>query len=116
MKNQRGVALSGLIFWGVVLALVALLGMKVAPPSLEYWKVMKGAKGTLAKMGPDATVADVRKTFDKFAEVDHLEFRGSDLDISKDGGQIVISVDYEKRIHLFWNVSLIINYKGSTAG
>jgi len=35
---------------------------------------------------------------------------------TKDGGKIVIEFGYEKRIPLFWNVSLLIDYKGSTAG
>lgn len=70
MKHQRGVALSGLIFWGIVITLVAVLGMKVVPTTIEYYKILKGVKATVAKVGPDATVADVRKTFDNFATVD----------------------------------------------
>lgn len=116
MKNQRGVALSGLIFWGIVIALVAVLGMKVAPTTIEYYKILKDAKSTVAKSGPESTVAEVRSTFDKFAEIDMLEFSAKDLDISKENGKIVISFEYEKRIPLFWNVSLLIDYKGSTAG
>jgi hypothetical protein len=116
MKNQRGIALSGLLFWSIVLVLVAVLGMKVLPTYIEYTKILKDAKGTVGQVGPDATVADVRKTFDKFAEIDMLDFPSSQLDVSKDGGRIVIEFAYEKRIHLFWNVSLLIDYKGSTAG
>ena len=115
MKYQRGVALSGLIFWGIIIALVAILGMKVAPTTIEYYKVLKDAKATVNKVGPDATVAEVRKTFDNFANIDSLEFRSDQLDISKDGGKIVASFDYDKKIPLFANVSLVINYKGSTA-
>ena len=40
MKYQRGVALSGLIFWGVVITLVAVLGMKVVPTTIEYYKIL----------------------------------------------------------------------------
>jgi hypothetical protein len=116
MKNQRGVALSGLIFWGIVLAMVAVLGMKVVPTYIEYYKILKGAKGAVTQAGPEATVADVRRSFDKFAEIDMIEFKGKDLDVSKDGGKIVAEFAYEKRIPLFWNVSLLIDYKGSTAG
>jgi hypothetical protein len=115
MKYQRGVALSGLIFWGIVIALVAILGMKVAPTTIEYYKVLKDAKATVNKVGPDATVADVRKTFDNFANIDSLDFKAEQLDVSKDGGKIVASFDYDKKIPLFANVSLVINYKGSTA-
>ncbi len=115
MKYQRGVALSGLIFWGVVIALVAILGMKVVPTTVEYYKILKDAKASVNKVGPDATVADVRRAFDNFANIDSLDFKPEQLDISKDKGKIVASFDYDKRIPLFANVSLVINYKGSTA-
>jgi hypothetical protein len=115
MKYQRGVALSGLIFWGIVLVLVAVLGMKVAPTTIEYTKILKDAKATVAKSGPETTVAEVRNIFDRFAEIDMLEFSSKELDISKDSGKVVIEFAYEKRIPLFWNVSLLIDYKGSTA-
>ncbi len=114
MKYQRGVALSGLLFWSVVLVLVAVLGMKVAPTVIEYYKILKDAKASVAKVGPEATVADVRNAFDRFAEIDMLQFSGKDLEISKDGGKVVIEFAYEKRIPLFWNVSLVIDYQGST--
>lgn len=115
MKYQRGVALSGLIFWGVIIALAAVVIMKVVPTTIEYYKVLKDAKASVNKVGPDATVADVRKTFDNFANIDSLDFKSEQLDISKDGGKIVASFDYDKKIPLFANVSLVINYKGSTA-
>lgn len=113
MRYQRGVALSGLLFWGLVLILVAVLGMKVAPTTIEYFKIKKSAEGTLAKMGPESTVADVRNTFDRFAEIDMLEFSAKDLEISKENGKIVIEFAYEKRIPLFANVSLLIEYAGA---
>lgn len=57
----------------------------------------------------------VRKTFDNFANIDQLDFKPEQLDVSKERGKIVVSFDYDKRIPLFGNVSLVINYKGSTA-
>lgn len=116
MKHQRGFALSGLVFWGFVLFMVSVLGIKIAPSAIEYLKISKDIKAVAAAVSPDATVPDIRKAFDKYAEVDHLDFKGNQLDISKDGGRIVIEFQYEKRIHLFHNVSLIIDYRGAAAG
>lgn len=115
MNKQRGVALSGLLFWSIVIIVVAMLGMKITPTYIDYYKILKDVKATAAKAGPDSTVTDIRRSFEKFAEVDHLDFPSSQLDISKDGGKVIIEFGYEKRIHLFGNVSLIIDYKGSTA-
>lgn len=115
MKYQRGVSLSGLLFWGAIFAMVAMLAIKVAPSAIEYYKVIKDAKATVANLPSGATVPEVRAAFRRYAEVDHLvDFKPEDLDIGKEGGQVVISVDYRKEIPLFANVSLVINYKGST--
>lgn len=113
-KYQAGVALSGLIFWGFILIMVAVLGMKVAPSVIEYLKVVKDIKAVAAQAGPASTVTEIRSSFDRFADVDHLEFTSKQLNIYKDQGRIVIDVDYEKRVHLFYNVSLMIAYKGSS--
>lgn len=115
MKKQRGVALSGLLFWGFVVAMVAVLGLKVAPTAIEYYKILKDAKSVVAQATETASVADLKASFNKFAEVDHLAFTADQLDISKENGKIVISFEYEKRIPLFYNFSLLIDYKGSTA-
>lgn len=117
MKKQRGMALSGLLFWGVIVALVAMLAIKVAPSAIEYYKILKDAKATASTVPSDATVAQVRAAFAKYAEVDHLsDVSPADLEVSKDGGRIVISFAYEKRIPLVANVALVINYQGSSDG
>lgn len=115
MKKQRGFSLGSLMLWGLVLFFVAVGAMKVLPTVLEYSKILKDSKAAVAQAGSGATVADVRKAYDRFASVDQLDFPSDQLEISKEGGQIVASFAYEKRIPLFANVSLLIEYKGSTS-
>ena len=55
MNKQRGVALSGLLFWGIVLVLVSVLGMKVVPTYIEYYKILKDAKATAEKVASKQT-------------------------------------------------------------
>lgn len=114
MKYQRGFELSRLIYWGIALSLVALLGMKVVPSVMEYYKTVSAIKKTVGNVSPGASVPDVRKAYDKFAEIDQLEMKAADLDISKDGGNIVISFAYDKKIPLFGPASLLIEYRGSS--
>jgi hypothetical protein len=116
MNRQRGVAISGLLFWGVMIAVVAMLGIKVAPDYLVFWKIQKSVK-SVAAQSASLTVPEIRKAYGKFAEVEHVqEVQPADLDISKDGNEIVIAFSYEKRIPLFANVSLIIDFSGSSSG
>lgn len=116
MKNQRGVALSGLLFWGIIIALLAVLAMKVAPEYISYFKIAKATKA-IASSSNGKTVQQLRTEFAKYMDVDHVDVIGpSDLDISKDGNRVVIAFTYERRIPLFYNVSLLIDFEGSSAG
>jgi hypothetical protein len=116
MKNQRGIALSGLIFWGIVLAAVAMLTIKVLPEVLDFYKIKKSVKST-AINSSGKTVPEIRTIYSKYAEVENIQtITPADLDVSKESGEVVISFAYEKRIPLFYNVSLLINFEGSSAG
>ena len=116
MKKQRGVALSGVLFWGFVIALLSVLAMKVVPEYLTYFKILKATKA-IALNSADKTVPEIRASFAKYMDVEHVStITPSDLDISKEGNAIVIGFSYEQRIPLFYNVSLLINFEGSSAG
>lgn len=115
MKNkQSGVSLSGLLVSAVLLAMVALLGMKVVPSVIEYFNIVKAVKKVSGGDTSQSSVAEVRKAFERQATIDDFKsVKGQDLDISKDGGQLVISFAYEQRIPLFSGVSLLIEFEGS---
>lgn len=116
MGKQRGVALSGLLYWGVIIAVVSMLGIKVAPEVIDYLKIEKSVKSTAAN-ATGKTVPEIRLAFSKYAEVEHIKtITPADLDISKEGNEIVIAFAYETRIPLFTNVSLVINFQGSSSG
>jgi hypothetical protein len=116
MDRQRGVALSGLLVWGVIIAVVSMLGIKVAPEYIDYWKIQKSVK-SIAASSNGLTVSEIRVAYSKQAEVEHTKtIQAADLDISKDGSEIVISFAYEKRVPLFANISLLIDFQGSSSG
>lgn len=91
------------------LVLIVILGMKVVPAYLEYFTVQK-AVATVAKTG--GSPADIRRNFDKQANVDYFDvIDGRDLQITPDGP---VAFAYTKRITLFGNVSLVIDFQGSS--
>jgi hypothetical protein len=114
MKYQRGIALSGLIGWGFIIFFVAILGIKVVPELVDYYKIKKIVAST-ALRSEGKTVPEIRADFDRFAVVDQIEtISGADLDISKEGSSVVVAFAYEKRIHLFYNVSLVFDFQGES--
>lgn len=116
MTNQRGVALSGLLFWGALIALVAMVGVKVTPEYLTYFKILKATKA-VALNSSGKTVPEIRASFAKYLEVEHVStITPADLDISKEGNAVVIGFAYESRVPLVHNISLLIEFEGSSSG
>jgi ABC-type Na+ efflux pump permease subunit len=114
--KQQGVVLSNLLIWAVIVAVLALLGMKLAPEYMEYGKIKEIVKTIKGDSKAMSSVAEARKAFDRRADIDSVTaVKSDDLDISKDGsGAVVISFAYERRIALFANVSLLLEFQGSS--
>jgi Tfp pilus assembly protein PilE len=112
MANQGGVSLSGLIVVLAGLGVLAVLVLKVVPSYAEYRSIKAGIAKAKASGG---TVAEMRSSFDKNADINNVtSIRSRDLVFSRDGGDTDISFAYEKRIALAGNVSLVIDYTGTT--
>ena len=117
MKLQRGVSLNGLMIGGVIFALVALLAMKALPPWIEYGNLLKAVKGTAADGSlKEASVSQVRAAFGKRAEMDDIKsVTPQDIQVTKEGNDLVISFEYSKKVPLFGNTSLVFDFEGSSA-
>lgn len=117
MKHQRGLSLNGLVLGGAALGLIGLLGMKILPPWMEYGSIKKYVKAVATDSSlKTATVGDVRTAFDKRSSIDNVSsISGADLDITKEGDDIVISFAYTAKVPLFANASLVFEFEGSSA-
>lgn len=115
MNRQKGLSLVGLIMIGILVALAAMVVMKVTPSVIEYYTVLKNINAVVKSGEASGTVADIRRAYERRTAVDETpSVQAKDLEISKYGGQVVISFAYEKKIPLFGNASLCIDYQGST--
>jgi len=117
MRNkQRGVSFLVIFLIGVVLALGAVGAMKVFPAYSDFLTAKKAITAIAASEGRTGSVAEIRKAFDRYANVNNITVVSpGDLEISKDGGEVVISFAYAQKIPLFANVSLLIDFAASTA-
>ncbi len=114
MKEQRGVTLIGLVVICIIVVFVAIGGLKIAPAYIEYYNVKKAIVG-VAQTTSRGTVGDVRQAFNRRAAIDDIDvIAGKDLEVTKEGNDLVISFSYEKRIPLFSNVSVVINFAASS--
>lgn len=117
MRKQKGVALSGLLFWSVVLIFVLLLGFKIGPSYFEYFSIRQQFR---AIANDPAMRAGHRKeietSFYNRAVIENIKaVTVQDLEIVKDGDEVVISAAYSVRVPLFGNISACMDFSPSSA-
>ena len=113
-RKQLGVSLGALMVVAFILILLALLAMKIAPSYLEFVTIKK-AVAALSAERRTASPNEIRKSFDQRAQVDDITaIKGADLEITKEGADVVINAAYRKEIPLFGNVGIYINFAASS--
>lgn len=114
MRGQYGITMTGFLVTAVILILVALLGFKIGPAYMEYYTIKKQIK----LVADEVTVVDrrtIENAYDRRAAIENITaISPKDLEISKDGDKIVISVDYSVKVPLFGNLSACMDFSASS--
>ncbi len=112
LSAQRGVTLIGLLFWAIIIACVALVGLKVLPTMNEYFTIQRTVN-KIAKEG-GGTVPEIRNAFERQKDIEYSisSIAGKDLEITKENERVVIKFGYDKEIELIEPVYLVIKYRG----
>lgn len=112
MKRQRGVTFLGMIFIGGLIVFGAIIGLKLIPAYIEYVTIQNHLR-TLAR-APDtrgASTGEIRQLFNRRAQIDNISaIRGEDIDVFKEGDEVVLSAVYSTKIKLVGNVSVCIDF------
>jgi Domain of unknown function (DUF4845) len=110
--HQRGISLIGLLFWAVLIAMVAVVAMRALPTVNEYLTIQRTVN-KIATSGA-TTVPELREAFDRQKDVEYsiTTISGKDLNITKENDRVVIRFAYEKEVELFGPVFLLIKYEG----
>ena len=114
--RQSGVTLMGLFITLLVVVVVALFGMKLIPAYIEY-ATAKNAIEAIARERNAQNAQEVRRAFESRAAIDNISaVKGADLEISKEGGGMVIGFAYRKEVPLFSNVGVYIDFAAYSNG
>jgi hypothetical protein len=115
MKRESGIGMFGMLIVCIILVIGAIGGMKVVPAYLEYFNIKKAIVGIVdSGEARRSTPAEIRASFERRRAIDDFEsVTGKDLEITKSGNDVVVSFAYPRRIQLFGNVSLLIDFAAS---
>ncbi len=111
-ERQRGLSLVALLFVGLIVVALLMLGAKLVPAVVEYIAIERAVQ----KIKNEAnTVGEIRAAFDRHATIDDIKsITSRDLDITKEGDRIVISYAYTYNVPILDNVRLVIDFSGTT--
>lgn len=110
LHRQRGLSLIGFIFLAAVVAFVMFTSFRCVPAWTEYFSLKKVLQATANEFGVDAQGTAVRAAFNKRAQIDDLPVKGTDLDIRKDNGRMSLAVEYQRKVPVAGNMSLLFDF------
>jgi Tfp pilus assembly protein PilE len=110
-KTQSGVTLSGFIVVVALVLVIALVAFRTIPSYIEYYTVTKAVEGAIAD-SKNLTPQEIKRNFDRRIAADYVDsVRTSDLEVSKEGNQVVATVSWQKKLPLVANVSLLLDFE-----
>jgi len=115
-QKQQGFSISGLIFWSVIFILLAIPVIKVVPAYIENATIQE----TLASIVDDPDIQNmpprqIREDYLKRAQLAGIVvISAGDIEINRDKGKTVLSVNYSVVTPLFANISLHIDFEASS--
>src|SRR5262245_20751428 len=110
--RQQGLSLIGVLFIGLIVVVLLLLGAKLVPAVVEYIAIERAVQKI---KNEGNTVDEIRSAFERHATIDDIKsIDSNDLDITKEDDRVVISYAYTYNIPLMDNVRLVIDFSGTT--
>ena len=115
-KGQQGISLKGAIFWMAILGFFGVMGAKLSPAYIEYFTVKKMLRAMDEQGDLKGTVRDIRYAFDKRNAIEDVKnVKPDDLEITKEGGEAVVTANWSVRVPLVYNISACLDFMATTA-
>jgi hypothetical protein len=115
-RTQQGISLSGAMFWMAIIAFVGVLAAKLAPSYIEFASVKKMLRAMEEAGDLKGTVRDIRASFDRRNAIEDVKnVRAEDLEITKEGGEAVVTANWSVRVPMVYNISACLDFTATTA-
>ena len=115
-SKQRGLSFSGFMAGAVILILASITGLKLIPAYIQDATI----KNVFVAIANDpemqkASPRDIRMAFNNRASIDDIKaITAEDIEIAKDGEQLVLSASYALKVPLAGNISLYLDFNPSS--
>jgi len=116
MRKERGLSLVNLIIGLAVVGFLAVMAAKLFPAYVEYYKVKKLFASMDQAGDLKGTVREIRNSWEKRNSIEDVRsIKGEDLEITKEGGETILSANWSVKVPLVSNVSACLDFSVTTA-
>jgi len=115
MRKQRGVSLMGAIFWMAIIGIVGVSAAKLMPAYIDYFAVKKMFAAMEQNGETKGTVVSIRDAYNRRNQIEGVKaVDGRDLDISKAGGETIVTAAWSQKVPLFYNLNACMDFVVTT--
>ena len=116
MRQQRGITLMGTIVTLAVLGFVGVMAAKLLPYYVEYYSVKKMFASLEQSGATKGTVKEIRYAYEKLNGIEDVKsLRGEDIEVTKEGGEAVLTGAWSVKVPMVANISTCIDFNVTTA-
>jgi hypothetical protein len=113
-NRQGGLTMTGFLLTAIVAVAVVMIGFRMVPPYIEYFTVKKIMAKTLDDSKQGFSLYQFRRDFDLKASADYIDsVQGSDIQVTKEGNNLVATASWTRTLHLVGNVSLLLEFEAT---
>lgn len=115
--KQRGASMPAILIFVAMAAMFFLIGFKLYPAYFEHWQLQSVVESF--EKDPEIaelSVSEISKRFKVRMQTNNIreiDFKDA-VTIEKDGGVIMIYVDYESRINIYKNIDAVVTWDETT--
>jgi Tfp pilus assembly protein PilE len=114
-ERQRGLTLVGFLFVAAVVLIAALVAFRMAPAYIEWYTVQRALENAV-KDTTDPTLNNIRRSMERKLNADYADaVSARDVEVTRQGNNIVASVSWQKKLPLVANVSLLLDFDASAS-
>ena len=116
MHAQRGITLTGFLVFAALAVSALLLAFKIGPAYSEFYTLQKIMRTVAAEPAMQmAARGEINTAFNNRATIENIKVISyNDLEVSKEGGKLVISAAYSVKVPLFYNLSACMEFAPSS--
>jgi hypothetical protein len=115
--RHRGLTIIGFLLVAAVVVIFAMVGFRVIPSYIEYYSVRKALDDTMRGGSADPNNPSAfRAELARRLQTSYVEdVKAADVILQRSGTQVTAELAWERRLHMFGNMYILLEFEATSA-